>query len=352
MLHMLPIVHTSILCTQGVLPFTTHKFTPLDPPTPPPRLPAPLSTAHVQYLSRPRPRAPPSPSPPARARTMWKRRLTAVAAVLLASSATLLLTELAPRVAPRVPGSSVPGGAASAASSGARRCFIYDRPPRTASTTAATALKLCLYARGFAQPAVASRAARALVVRRMLSLGSARVGVFSRHVQLGAGDARRVRAGCAALVYVSGCRPMRARLWSAAKYAVAGRGNATVGGAARRRAEALVEGDGWVEAMYEAYPYVDGDGQPNGTPGAERLVPDYVVRAGSLEKDLGGLLGAMGCAERFRSDNVHEEEGADGFLDGVRLEHGDATYRRLERLAREGNERGLQKIRDFMAAAE
>ena len=60
----------------------------------------------------------------------------------------------------------------------------------------------------------------------------------------------------------------------------------------------------------------------------------------------------MGCAAWFRSDNVHEEESADGFLEGVRLAHGDATYRRLERLAREGNERGLQKIRDFIAAAE
>ncbi|CDF37476.1 unnamed protein product [Chondrus crispus] len=66
-----------------------------------------------------------------------------------------------------------------------------------------------------------------------------------------------------------------------------------------------------------------------------------------MDEDLARLLTVLGCEGEFQSRNVHELELDLGFLDKIRLEQGDATYRRLRKQADTENEEGLKRIAEF-----
>lgn len=215
------------------------------------------------------------------------------------------------------------------------------------------ALAACLRAKGFAQSRNVTRARRVDAVALMLSQPRARVASASHHVRMAGADAARLRAECGRLLYVTSCKPMRHRLWSAAKFQFSvGMGNSTLTAAQKDDAVRVVERDDDSERMLEAYPYLGRDDRPNRTPPDRWLRPHYVVRAARMQHDLGSLLEALGCEQAFDSQNVHRAKEDDlAFLDRIRLTQGDATFRRLSARADVANEDGLQKAREFMEYA-
>lgn len=234
-----------------------------------------------------------------------------------------------------------------------RSCFVYDRPPRTGSTTVAKALKSCLVGRGYRQPLAESRWVRTLLVGRMLALAGEKVGLLSRHMYMSGGDVQRLRKECAVLLYVSSCKPMRERLWSAAKYRLSdGNGNSSLSEAMKDEAVRKLGEDRKTEMFLEGYPYLGEDEKSLGVGAEGRLVPDYVVRAERMEEDLGKLLEALKCEGEFESRNVHQaeaeaEEESRAFLKRLRLRMGDETFRKLNERAERGNEEGLRKVAAF-----
>lgn len=231
-----------------------------------------------------------------------------------------------------------------------RPCFVYDRPPRTGSTTVSRALKSCLLAQGFRQPLLESRWVRILLVTRMLALDDDKVGLISKHMYMNGEDIRRMRAECGKLVYVSSCKPMRERLWSAAKYRFSdGNVNSSLTEEMKESAVTSVAKDMKTEPFLEDYPYLGKDERANGTPESERMTPDYVIRAEFMDDDLGKLLRALGCESGFDSKNVHKaDEERKAFLKRLPLRRRDETFEKLNRLAKQGNEKGLRKIKDFL----
>ena len=229
-----------------------------------------------------------------------------------------------------------------------RPCFIYDKPPRTGSTTIGIALRKCLSQQGFKQPSLVLRSQRSEVTGMLLGLEALRVGTISRHLRLDGTDVARLRRECGRVAYVTSCKPMRARLWSAAKYHFQDRlGNSSLSGAEKTRAVQIVELDRWKERYLEAYPYLNAEDEPNLTAVGQRLEADYVVRAENMDEDLGRLLKVLGCGGQFQNRNVHKVEEDMGFLERIRLEQGDATYRKLRKQGDEGNEEGLKRIAEF-----
>lgn len=230
-----------------------------------------------------------------------------------------------------------------------RSCFVYDRPPRTGSTTVARALKACMSKRGYRQPRAESRWVRTELVGRMLGLSGGKVGLLSNHMYMSAGDVERMKRECGKLLYVSSCKRMRERLWSAAKYRFSeGIGNFSLKEEMKVEAVGMVWRDRRTEMFLEGYPYLGVDEKKIEVAEEGKLVPDYVVRAERMEEDLGRLLEALKCEGTFQSRNVHEaDEESRDFLKKLPLRMGDAAFRRLNSMAEETNEKGLRKAEAF-----
>lgn len=231
-----------------------------------------------------------------------------------------------------------------------RSCFVYDRPPRTGSTTVARALRACLGHQGYTQPLLQNRLNRRLLVERMLRLPGEKIGMFSKHFYMNGEDVRRMREECGTLFYVTSCRPMRERMWSAAKYQFSeGNVNSSLTEEMREEAVRKVKKDRKTEAMLEGYPYLGADERAMEVREGERLRPDYVIRSGSMKEDLGRLLRALDCGGSFDSKNVHKAEEERGpVLERVKIRMGDKTFDKLNQLAGEVNERGLEKAKAFV----
>lgn len=253
------------------------------------------------------------------------------------------------------------------ASSG-MRCLLYDRPPRTGSTTISIVLDACARTRGLRSERVMTPGGRTRAISHMLRpLVAARRGAASvrAHLTLARGDAARLRGACGVLLYVTSARRMARRLLSQLKYgSFDGHGNSSlsVGALAsslRRRSLDRLHAQ---EAFLEAYPY------PPLKPGqdklqGDRLVPDYVIRQDRLEEDVRALLRALRCDElQLSHDNVHSvvaanssalnDDDVDDDDDGddekvlrrveTLMVKGDQRFRELDALAVKRNARGLQ----------
>lgn len=224
------------------------------------------------------------------------------------------------------------------------RCIIYDRPPRTGSTTIGSSLRKCLAPKGYAQGR--GGAERGMFVRNMLETDSRLGAVLTRHMYMKQDDVDMIRAQCQKVLYVTSTARMKDRLWSAAKYKLrGGNGNVTVSGEKMRaKVVANLKKDTRNVAFLESYPWL-GEGEKEMLV-ADKLEVDYVVRKERMAEDLGRLLQAFGCGGKFESENMHVAsfEGGDVW-DGVYVGE-DETYKRLCERAK-GNDEGLRKARLF-----
>lgn len=236
-------------------------------------------------------------------------------------------------------------------------CFLYDRPPRTGSTTIFHALRNCtVLHHGFAALRSPQLQDEYAVVDRMLRLlQGPRRSLVEKHAKLARPALAALRARCRRLLYVTSCRPMRERLWSRQKYrAVPGNVNSTLTDADHDHALKKLRTDTRNEPFLEAHPYLERGEIPAELEDAERLVPDYVIRNGQHGKfteDLQKLLAALGCDPHFTPTNVHESDRDREVVKGIKLKLGDKIYKKLVNIAEAKNEMGLEKARQFMREA-
>eukprot|EP00177_Eucheuma_denticulatum_P006824 GFKZ01012414.1.p1 GENE.GFKZ01012414.1~~GFKZ01012414.1.p1 ORF type:complete len:284 (+),score=31.56 GFKZ01012414.1:434-1285(+) len=233
-------------------------------------------------------------------------------------------------------------------------CVVYDRPPRTGSSTVAAALRICLQSHGFHQPELLSRPQRHHLVAQMLSLPHQRVALVSHHVYISRHDIDLLRQGCQRLFYVTSASGMRGRVWSAIKYSLVGRRyNGEIAGKVLRRARHWAMVNKRWEPYLEHYPYLvpGADGQHEegwGVRFGERLIPDYVIRKDNMDEELAAMLKQLGCDQKkVVNRNVHRV-GEHVLPPEIPLEKKDQVFRWLNTVGDMANEAGLRKLGDFV----
>lgn len=246
-------------------------------------------------------------------------------------------------------------------------CVVYDRPPRTGSTSISQPLTACLRALNFAVPQTLPSIGRSGVLLSTLAQPTTRVAASRTHLYLTMGAdhaAMSLSDRCARTLYVSGTAPMAERILSQIKYGIRGavHTNSTVDAsevwsAVRRRGRAGRISQ--YEGFLSRYPFVSekalgslgleenggngiaadmnleeemnteagsilreevktddagdrivieasNDDNDIALGGMQRLTPDYIIRKSHISEDLGALLATLGCSARVgRAQNVH-----------------------------------------------
>ncbi|PXF48235.1 hypothetical protein BWQ96_01924 [Gracilariopsis chorda] len=226
------------------------------------------------------------------------------------------------------------------------RCFIYDRPPRTASTTIGTALQSCLRRHHFRQPP-REKQRSAIPYTIFDNLQTPRKALLSRHFYLNSRTVSLLRKRCSTLFYITSCAPIEERLLSASKYTLSGgHGNSTLDDQQMHAAAEKANSSTRQKRFLNHYPYVDDDKKPINV--STPLVPNYVIRKPHLRQDLTKLLQTLQCDTSFVSGNVHRAPADESQI----LQHitaGDDTlYQTLARRALSHNALGLQQLKQFI----
>lgn len=183
---------------------------------------------------------------------------------------------------------------------GPTRCFIYDRPPRTGSSTISDALETCLRGKDYVLAYARTQEERQFVVSHMLQFRRTTRGAVHSHVYMNQNDTTFIRQVCDIVLYVTSTNPMIRRIVSQVKYSLfEGHGNASV--STSDVISALQTRDFTkYEEFLERYPYVYQEVNVR-----NQLIPDYIIRATQLEYDLTRLLRALRCRDKLESQNVH-----------------------------------------------
>eukprot|EP00178_Gracilaria_changii_P003227 TRINITY_DN1472_c0_g1_i1.p1 TRINITY_DN1472_c0_g1~~TRINITY_DN1472_c0_g1_i1.p1 ORF type:complete len:293 (-),score=49.15 TRINITY_DN1472_c0_g1_i1:1626-2504(-) len=228
-----------------------------------------------------------------------------------------------------------------------KRCIVYDRPPRTGSTTISKTLHQCLTSLGYKQPPWMGHQARADDIHNMLHQPFASVALVSRHFFMNASSLQQLYTGCDSLLYVSSTAPMVERVWSAMKYRQLGRhGNGTLSEQQTTSALADVQQQQAVIQLLNAYPFWKNMHTALDTRAINRPQPDYVIRKSHLIHDLLRLLQTLKCDTQVKSYNVHTAQ-LRYQLKQLKVEDDDALHRRLLRRAERHNRKGLTKALTF-----
>ena len=230
-------------------------------------------------------------------------------------------------------------------------CILYDRPPRTASSTIVKALKPCLEEKHYRMKR--GHSTRETLVTETLALQGSNKAIIGKHLIMTESSLDMIRSVCNHIFFLTSTRPMKERLSShAIGTMTVGHGNATLDPndferAMEKAANGIMSGNRTKESILESYPF------DNRTfiPKHKLLTPDYVIRYHHLTQDLGALLDRFGCpAEGYISQNVHHIHGReklDTLHDTWNLTCGDTTYKRLTKIAKNANHKGLNKARSF-----
>lgn len=258
------------------------------------------------------------------------------------------------------------------------RCIIYDRPPRTGSTTVYKYLDRCLAGRGYGSSLRTYRGVHdhALLdyFNKHISSSSTsssfvnnntkpitKKSLITRHLAvLPASSLQTTLSHCTLLLYITSTRPIRERLLSKLKYELPDHTRpGKIIAEKRRKVDAVSLHKSMrdrlahnmsslfpAEMYYEAFPAVSPPSMANSV--APLFVPDYVIRSNRFMSDFKALLDALRCPTKFQGANVHRVENVSFddqqlFLDAVPVAYGDARYRALAKLAGSANERGLRK---------
>ncbi|CAN8075095.1 unnamed protein product [Agarophyton chilense] len=242
------------------------------------------------------------------------------------------------------------------------KCIVYDRPPRTGSTTIGRALELCLRSAGYVQQPLPKGKKggerRAGAIRQMLAADRKedRRALLTRHIYVSEADMQLIRWTCDDFLYITSTAPMKERLWSAAKHLLARRhGNTTSEWLDKARAAQVVRRQafkvGELRSVNELnwYPYLTAGGEEAAV--KRKLIADYVIRKASLQQDLGRLLEAFGCDASFTTRNVHEDDDVtnlDMVIGNAGLAEGDRLYKALWARAEQANEDTLEMAKTFV----
>lgn len=193
------------------------------------------------------------------------------------------------------------------------KCVLYDRPPRTGSSTIGTALYECFRHKGYyILPSMLRKfekmEGRRYIVSELLSVRKRKKAVSVKgHLTLTKQDTDKISKYCDDFLYISSTGPILKRIMSQVKYSlVHGHGNNSVGinrliNLTQTRGQEHVENQ---EMFLEKYPYHINDSSVTED---NRLVPHYIIRQEFLEEDLVPLMTAMQCPNResVASQNVH-----------------------------------------------
>eukprot|EP00177_Eucheuma_denticulatum_P006400 GFKZ01011679.1.p1 GENE.GFKZ01011679.1~~GFKZ01011679.1.p1 ORF type:complete len:307 (+),score=41.25 GFKZ01011679.1:244-1164(+) len=229
-------------------------------------------------------------------------------------------------------------------------CVLYDRPPHTGSTTISTALHKCLVSHHYATTTFPWDAVppENTISDLIYNHSNPHRAAIDNHLSISPTDVYLLHLLCSPnLLYITSTRNMRARITSSAKYNLTPTHHSSNLTADQlQQAMAIALGDRVNEHRLERYPFDD----PRVT-----LTPDFIVRYEHLEADLANLLTAMKCDSAFDTLNVHrmaeggEEAEAvqERTRQALRLRFGDQRHRRMVRLAEEGNQKGLDKTREW-----
>lgn len=269
------------------------------------------------------------------------------------------------------------------------RCVLYDRPPRTGSTTVSNALATCLRKRGFKVNSFVRPDVRNTSIARGLGLhppssaddasDQARMrrdyALVATHVWMTQDDVDLLRDHCEHVVYLTSAAPMWERVWSAAKMVSVKERNGNTkldSGMLHRAAEWLNRSDRPYAQFYNVYPWIRLTGPQRMRDDGKHMEeiphlyepvaidppfhPHFVIRKDALLDDLAALLAALGCKRlQPRSTNVHRElDRADTAIAAVKKsvveaighENGSLFNYLSERSA--SNDRGLLTISSIM----
>lgn len=219
------------------------------------------------------------------------------------------------------------------------RCVLYDRPPRTGSTTVSSALSTCLRKRGFIVNSFVKPDIRNTSIARGLRLTTSsdkpgsRTGrihdyaIVVSHVWMTEEDIRLLRENCGEVMYITSTAPMWERVWSAAKMVSVKERNGNTRldrGMLDNAAKWLSESNRPYARFYDVYPWIRLTGPQRLREDGKHMEeiphqyepvrihppfhPDFIITKQALLADLGSLLIALGCKKlQPRSTNVHQE---------------------------------------------
>lgn len=195
-------------------------------------------------------------------------------------------------------------------------CVMYDKPPRTGSTTILNALRRCwtshhydLRNRKRRKKLSSSSSSSSLSFVELSLEPGRREGMINRyyaiagnHFSMTRNDIQLIRRRCTHLLYVTSTREMRGRIISRAKYELSkAKVNKNTTLSTRRMEKAMrraIRKAEETERRLERYPFRR----------AAYLAPDYVIRYQTLGQDLALLLRAFNCSTKIGSRNVHSVE--------------------------------------------
>ena len=229
--------------------------------------------------------------------------------------------------------------------SGTATCILYDRPPRTGSTTISMNLRSCVKSKGYALARSYGGSQMEYGIRYMLNSSSDKLAAVSSHVCISREDIERLKKRCGTLLYISSTSPMKKRMFSELKYRMQSHnGNSTITEDHLNRIRLIVKrGTEQMEASKEKYPYCS---SPVAKKPPFALKPDYVIRAEYMD-DFQTLLEALGCPGYFKSSNVHtasfDKAKQEEILNSITLRQNDRTHKELTMLAETNNDQGLEK---------
>lgn len=255
------------------------------------------------------------------------------------------------------------------------RCIVYDRPPRTGSTTVASVLAQCFRKHRFYVPKFPSRRIRHLHVPLVLSRLDHDFAFVAHHFWLSDTDITLLESRCRQTFFMTSAAPIHERIWSAAKVmsTTSRNGNFSVGETERRAALQWLAEHGPSYAPYlEAYPFIDLLGPqlvgptdhgavtelPNSW--APGLIPrdfqyDFVVRKPSLQDDLAQILDALNCSSAYTVKNVHvdsddlQDTQRDALLFNISQDSDGVLYTALMTHAARANHLGLLKLKRIIS---
>lgn len=251
------------------------------------------------------------------------------------------------------------------------RCLVYDRPPRTGSTTVSTALQACLSERGWHAPSGQPENLRKNTVTVALEHDHNDYAVVKGHSLLSPGDLQRIKSRCGRnAFFITSTARMDERVWSAAKMSLQdGNGNSSLHASRIAGVHKYLLSTGARYADYlDMYPFTNVSGRAFLLDGGIRRVDvdladdmrrhgfgwDYVIRKAHMATDLSKLLTVLGCPRAFDVMNVHSVQG-DAGLDKVSADllaaavPGGLGNRHVDLLeVAEGNDRALDRLRTLM----
>lgn len=225
------------------------------------------------------------------------------------------------------------------------RCFFYDRPPHTGSTTTSQSLGKCLRSKGYNATTMPYDAvAKDDVISDMLSHCDFNCTACFKHVSVSQKDIESLESKCDKLLYVTNTRPMKERIFSSAKYIqTEGHSDSNLTKEQILEAAHAAKGDKYNEKRLENYPFYDG----------AVMVPNYVIRHDQLNDDLSHLLAALGCDTFIESLNSHNpidkagEQMVREVFQALTLTFEDARHKWMLAVAKERNMEGLEIARTF-----